>query len=78
MWRRSLRQVRGSVMSAIRLRRPPQWGQRRTSTAKVRSRSSAQVLRLAASGQSDGEVAAGGAGGTMRSRKVDAGAREPW
>ena len=52
----------GSVMSAMRLRRPPQWGQRRTSTAKVRSRSSAQVLRLAASGQSDGEVAAGGAG----------------
>ncbi len=62
--------------TATRRRRSPQWGQRRMSTANVRSRRSAQVRRFEAWAQSV-VVSACGAGGTMRSRSVEDGRDAP-
>ena len=67
-------------MVAMRWRRPPQRGQRRTSSAKVRSRSSAQERRWGEGSQpvEESPSCRGVAVGTMRSRSVEAGASEPW
>jgi hypothetical protein len=68
----------GAVMVAIITRRPPQSAQRRTSTAKTRSSSSAQGWRRSAEAlQPPAERLRGLGPGTTRSLRVAAGASTP-
>jgi len=92
-WSRILFTTSPSVIVAINLRAPPQWGQVRTSTANMRRKSSAQVdLRvlaavLCAAGEawehaspplSWGGSARARGPGTIWSRHCAAGASTPW